>query len=123
MLLRTGAYTAESLVAAEARLNLELNQLNDTEAISDISMAEVIKDVVKLSELLKSASVTYNSAIPQEKDKIARVIVSELSVSKKTFNYVCRNGFRPLASRFLPSHDPTGNRTRIDALKRRCPNH
>ncbi len=120
-LLKTGAYTAEKLVIEENSLNLELSSLCEAEQASDISMQETVRDVVKLSELLKDVSIYYSNAKPEEKDKIIRVIFSELSLSENTFNYKCRNGFKALASRFVPSSDPTGNRTRIAGLRSRCP--
>ena len=53
-LLKSGAYTPEKLVAEEARLNAELVSLSNAEIVSDISMAETVRETVKLSELLKS---------------------------------------------------------------------
>ena len=122
-LLKSGAYTPELLVAEEAKLNVELNALNDAEAVSDISMAETVKEVVKLSELLKNVAVIYSNAEPSEQDKIIRVIFSELTLSENTLDYQCKKGFAALSSRFVPNCDPTENRTPINALKRRCPNH
>ncbi len=113
MLLRTGAYTPEALVAEEARLNLELVALSEADIISDVSMAETIKDVKKLSELVENAAIVYSLAEPHEKDKIVRVIFSELTLSGNTLQYKCKKGFTALQSRFLPNCDPTGNRTRI----------
>lgn len=108
MLLRTGAYTPELLVTEEAKLNLELNSLNEAEAISDISMAETAKDIIRLSELLENAAVVYDLAKPREKEKIIRVIFSELTLSENTLQYKCRKGFAALQSRFIPDHDPIG---------------
>ena len=122
MLLRTGAYTAESLVAAETQLNLELDLLKQSEDVSDIAMRETIKDVIKLSELVENAAVVYSLAKPHEKDRIIRVIFSELTLSGNTLDYKCKKGFSALQSRFIPNCDPTGNRTRIDGLKSRRPN-
>ena len=83
-LLRSGVYTPETLVAEEARLNHELATLNDAEMASDVSMCETIKEVVKLSELLKDAAIVYFAAEPHEKEKIIRVIFSELTLTENT---------------------------------------
>ena len=116
VLLRTGAYTPETLVAEEARLNVELNTLNEAEAVSDISMAETIKDVEKLSELLESASVVYSLAKPREQERFIRVIFSELTLTENTLEYKCRKGFASLQTRFTPSSDP--NDTELKTISR-----
>ncbi len=108
MLLKTGAYTPEKLVVDEATLNVELDALKQDEDTSDASMRETVRDVVKLSELLKNAAVVYSFATPQEKEKIVRVIFSELTLSENTLEFKCKKGFQALASRFIPNHDPTG---------------
>ena len=121
-LLKTGAYTPEKLVMEEARLNLELNTLNEAEAISDVSMAETVKEVVKLSELLKTVVPYYSIAKHEEKEQVIRTIFSELTLTENTLQYKCRKGFVALQNRFVASGDLTGNRTPIYAVKGRCPN-
>ena len=121
-LLKSGVYTPESLVAEEAQLNGELNALNSEEAVSDVSMAETVKDIRKLSELIKDGLPIYSFANPREKERIIRTIFSELSLTENTLQYKCKNGFEALQSRFIASGDPTGNRTPIYAVKGRCPN-
>ncbi len=76
-------------------------------------MAETIKDVVKLSELLANAAAIYDLAKPQEKEQIIRVIFSELTLTENTLQYKCKKGFVALQNRFIPNCDPTGNRTPI----------
>ena len=105
MLLKTGAYTPEKLVAEEATLNLELTSQCEAEVTSDVSMRETIKDVVKLSELLKDALPWYSIAKPEEKDLMIRVIFSELSISENSMRYKCKKGFQALSSRFIPYGD------------------
>ncbi|MEK7854585.1 MAG: hypothetical protein AAB288_00720 [Acidobacteriota bacterium] len=107
-LLRAGAYSPESIVAEETRLNIELDSLKQAEDISDVSMRETVSDVIKLSELLKNAVVYYDLANPQEKDQIIRAIFSELSLTEDTLEYKCTKGFAVLQSRFIDSCDPTG---------------
>ena len=74
---------------------------------------ETVNDVIKLSELLKNTLPYYSFANPNEKDKIIRVIFSELIVSDNTLQYKCKKGFQSLSSRFIAVGDPTGNRTPI----------
>ena len=71
-------------------------------------MHEVIKDLVKLSELLKDGYKWYDSADSREKEEIIRIIFSELFVSGNTLTYQCKNGFKPLQSRFNTVCDPIG---------------
>ena len=122
MLLKTGAYTPEKLVADEASLNHELTILCNAEIASDVSMRETVQEVVKLSELLRNALPYYFQAKPEEKEEIIRVIFSELSLSENTLQYKCRKGFQTLSSRFLADCDLTGNRTRIYTVKGCRPN-
>ena len=121
-LLKTGAYTHEKLVAEETGLNAELVALSEAEIVSDVSMQETVREVVKLSELLKNSMSYYSFANPQEKEQIIRVIFSELTLTENTLEYQCKNGFKALASRFVALGDPTGNRTPIPGLKSPCPN-
>lgn len=121
-LLQTGVYTPETFVAEDTRLNVELAALREEEEASDISMQETIKDVIKLSELLKNVAPVYSLASPQEKERIIRVIFSELILNGETLDYKCRKGFAALASRLFSVCDPTGNRTPIYAVKGRRPN-
>jgi hypothetical protein len=107
MLLKTGAYTPGRLTSDEMALTHELATLSDGERGSNISMAEAIQGAVKLSELLKSVKSYYDLANPQEKDRIVRVIFSELTLSENTFDYQCKNGFAALQNRFIALCDPT----------------
>lgn len=112
-LLQTGVYTPESLMAEVTKLDSELAMLNSAEAVSDSSMAETIKDAIKLSELLKNIAVIYDLANPSEKDRIIRTIFSELTLTQNTLGYKCKKGFEALAGRFTAICDPTGIRTPI----------
>ena len=109
-LLRTGAYTPETLAREEARLNFELDALKDSEDASDVAMRETVKDVVKLSELLENVAVIYHSATPEGKERIIRVIFSELSLSGNTLQYKVKKGFEPLTMRFFPNYEPIAPR-------------
>jgi site-specific DNA recombinase len=106
-LLKTGIYTPETYLEEESRLNIELASLQNAEQTSDVAMHEVIKDLVKLSELLKDGYAYYSFADSREKEQIIRVIFSELSVSGDKLKYKCKNGFQALESRFVAVGDPT----------------
>ncbi len=109
-LLKTGAYTPEKLVSEETNLNIELTVLCETEMTSDASMRETIKEVVKLSELIKNLLPHYSFAKPEQKDRMIRIIFSELTLSENTLQYKCKKGFEALSSRFIASCDPSGQR-------------
>jgi site-specific DNA recombinase len=122
-LLKTGAYTPEGIAAEETRLNFELSSLQTAGQASDVAIRETVKDVVKLSELLKNVAIYYQIAKPDEKDAIIKEIFSELTLDGKALDYQCKKGFEPLSSRFAPMSSPRGNRTPIYAVKGRRPNH
>jgi site-specific DNA recombinase len=121
-LLKTGAYTPEALVEEETKLNDELTLLQVEEQASDVAMHETMKDIQKLSELLKNLIPYYDFANPHEKEKIIRIIFSELYVSRNSLNYKCKKGFECFEKRLFAMGDPTGNRTPINGLKSRRPN-
>ena len=81
------------------------------EQASDASIHEIIKDVIKLSELLKDVAVLYSSGNSVEKEKIVRMIFSELSISGNTLKYKCKNSFQALESRFVALGAPCRTRT------------
>ena len=107
-LIKSGAYTPEEFANENAQLNAEIAALRTKEDTSDVAMEDVVKDVVKLSELLKHARIQYNFANSEEKDAITRLIFSEFLISQNTFNYKCRKGFVPLQNRLLPDCDQLG---------------
>ena len=116
-LLKTGVYSPEALMEEEEKLNIELVVLQNQEQSSDMAMHETMKDIFKLSELLKNIVPYYKFADPREKEKIIRIIFSELHISQNTFNYKCKKGFECFENRFYALGDPTGNRTRISRMK------
>jgi site-specific DNA recombinase len=121
-LLKTGAYSPEAFLEEENNLNAQLIAIQNEEQASDISMHATIKDILKLSELLKNAYLYFSLATSTEKEQIMSVIFSELSLSGNTLKYKCKNGFAALESRFTSSHDPTGSRTPLSTLRRSRPN-
>lgn len=107
-LLKARAYTPEQIVAKEDQLNRELKDLQSKEQTSDEAMRETVKDVTKLSELLKQGSIYYSLAHPREKDRIIRTIFSELTINGETLQFKCKNGFKTLEKRLAPNCDPMG---------------
>ena len=120
-LLKTGAYSPEDYIAEETKLANELADLQQSEQLSDFVMHEVIKDIVKLSELLKDAYVVYQKADHREKEEIMKIIFSELKLSENNLTYQCTKGFEPLKNRFVPMGDPTENRTPVPGMRILCP--
>jgi site-specific DNA recombinase len=121
-LLKAGVYTPENYVLEEAKLNSELLELQNKEQCSDAAMHETMKDVQKLSELVKNVAPYYRFAKPHEKEQIVRVIFSELSLGDSSLKFKCKKGFECFENRLLAVCDPTGNRTPINGLKSRRPN-
>ena len=106
-LLKTGVYSPEAYLEEENILNSQLIRLQESETISDQSMHETVKEVVKLSELLKTISLQYSFADCYEKEEIIKLIFSELYISDKTLKYKCKNGFKVFENRLVPLGDPT----------------
>lgn len=121
-LLKTGVYTPEGLIEEEEKLNDELSELQNAEQASDVAMHETMKEVQKLSELIKNVAVYYQFAKPHEKEQIVRVIFSELYISQDTLQFKVKKGFEAFENRFLAVCDLTGNRTPISSVKGTCPN-
>ena len=121
-LLKTGVYTPEAMVAEDTKLNFELSAIQEEEKVSDVAMRETVKQVVKLSELIKNLYLLYENATPHEKEAIIKELFSELTINGEVLEYQCQKGFQPLANRFVVSSDPTENRTLILSLRRIRPN-
>ncbi|MBK7764491.1 MAG: recombinase family protein [Bacteroidetes bacterium] len=107
-LLQTGVYTPESYVSEEQKLQNEISDLQTKEQISDEAMKEMVKDIRKLSELLKTLSLQDFTAIPSEKEQIARTIFSELLIQDNTLIYKCNSAFKCFEKRLAPVGDLKG---------------
>lgn len=105
-LLRTGAYSPEEYHTEEERLNSELYKLNEREQTSDEAMHETMKDIKKLSELLKDITQLYDFANPHEKEDITKCIFSELHIFNNTLKYKVQTGLECLVHRFDALCDP-----------------
>ena len=121
-LLKDSVYNGQEYLAEETKIAVELEKLRKEEEASDVSMQEVVSDVVFLSELLEDAYLYYTLANPTEKQQIITKVFSELTLFGNTFDYKCRNGFKIFETKKKLIGDSTGNRTPITALRRRCPN-
>ncbi len=98
-LLKTQAYSTEEYLVEESRINKALGELHAHEESLDVSMHEVIKDVVLLSEMLINAGVYYFLANPSEKAEIIKKVFSEITISGNTLKYKARNGFKVLETK------------------------
>ncbi len=105
-LLKTGVYSPEDLHEEEIKLTDQLIRLQNEKQVSDLEIRENMKDVIKLSELIKNLIPYYNFANPLEIDQIIRIIFSELTLSQNTLNYKCKKGFSCFENRFLAVCDP-----------------
>jgi site-specific DNA recombinase len=106
-LLKSGAYTPESLVEEERNLNHQLEVLQEEERVSDVSMRETMKELIKLSELLKVVHLCYETANPSQKERIARKIFSELYLDENGLGYKVKKEFKPFETRFIHSSELT----------------
>ena len=116
-LLQSGVYTPETFIVEEQKLEADLKQLKTDEEVSDEAMREMVKDVVTLSELLKNVVPVYDFANPHEKEKIVKVIFSELYISQDVLKYKVKKGFETFDDRISAICDPTENRTPISRMR------
>lgn len=112
-LLKNSVYTGEDYLKEESEICNKLEILRKQEEFSDISMQEVVQDIVFLSELLEDVYLYYIWANPTEKQQIITKVFSELTLSGETLDYKCRNGFKVFEKKKKFLCDPTGNRTRL----------
>ena len=116
-LLQTGAYTAPDYMEESKVLEDELLSLQTEEQISDEAMSATVKDILKLSELVKNISFYWEHLENNEKETITRLIFSELYVMDNVVSFQCSQGFKAFETRLLSFCDPTGNRTPISRMK------
>jgi site-specific DNA recombinase len=108
-LLKNGVYTGQDYLNEESVIAKKLENLREREKSNNVSMQEVVKDVVFLSELLEDAYLYYTLANPTEKQQIITKVFSELLLSGETLNYKCRNGFKVFENKksLLCDHNAT----------------
>jgi len=98
-LLKTGAYSPEELIEEENKLDGQLEKVQNQESISDRAISEVVKDLLKLSELLENGSIYWDYANTEEREQIAKIIFSELFVSENSVDFKLKTGFKPFETR------------------------
>ena len=99
-LLKSGIYTPEGLAEEESQLQSKLTAFQLEEQVSDEAMRETMKDIWKLSELIKHLIPKYVFADSYDKEKIIRNIFSELYVSGNTLTYNLQKGYECFQNRF-----------------------
>lgn len=80
-----------------------------SEQTSEEAMMETIKDVIKVSELLKRVALYWDFATTYEKDSILRTIFSELTISETKLTCKVNLEFKPFEQRIL--HNGAQERT------------
>ena len=100
-LLKVGTFTPEGLKAEEERLEDAIAALMQQEQVSEEAMRETMKDVYKISELLKNVTAYWDFADLYEKEEIAKIIFSELTIFDKELKYKLNLGFKPFEDRFV----------------------
>ena len=105
-LLKSGVYTPESYVAEEQRLLSDQSTPQQEDCISQAALRETIKDVTRLSELLKHLVLYYEEANSPEKEAIMRCLFSELTMDENSFAHSLKNEFRALKKGCVVSGAP-----------------
>ena len=82
-------------------------------------MRELAQDVVTLSELIRNVIPIYDIANPHQKERIVRVIFSELFISRNTMEYKVKKGFEPFTDRISALDDPIAWLSELET-KREC---
>jgi len=111
-LLKTGVYTPEAFIEAEAKLSAEIESLL-AKQVSEASALEVLQDTKKLSELLNEVAIYYPFANNEEKQQILSKVFSELFISENRLQYKARKGLVPFELPYILTCAPS---TRISEL-------
>lgn len=122
-ILKSGVYSLESYADEERKIDHELRTLDARDAQDDASLADVVRDTVELSELLKSLTVLYEKATPHEKEEIIAEVFSELTFDGETLQCSYQTDLQVLESRFVALGAPGGIRTPNDGSEDRCDIH
>ena len=105
-LLKTGVFSAESLVEERRKLEQELDQLAEDDSASESAMRETMVDIEKFSELAKHTLLLYDLADQAEKERIIRSLFSELFLADKTLSFKVKNGLDSFFDPKLAICDP-----------------
>ena len=120
---RARNFTPQDYMNEEIRLEKKLDEVKQKEINADISLQQVIKDLVTLSEILRDMYLYYKLANATEKQQIITKVFSEIRFSQDTLGYQCRNGFKVLEDRSFVFGDPGRNRTCIATSAKLRPIH
>lgn len=104
-LLKAGVYAPQSIVEEEENINQELNKIEEAKSSPEASLHETVEEVIELSERLKNLYFYYEKANSHNKEKIIKIIFSELTVFENELKYKGKNGFQALENRFVPLGD------------------
>ncbi len=98
-LLQSGVYDPASLANERARLETEIDELHHESELSEQSMRDLVKDVVKVSELLNSVVVLIKMATPEEMERIVKILSVELLLDQNTAVFSPQIGLAPIIAR------------------------
>ena len=110
-LLKSGMYSPHTYIEEEKKLLDELMTVQEKVLVTEEALHETVADVIKLSELLKKLSLYYKAGDSSEKEKIIRILFSELTMSDKTFICSLKREYRALKKDSVVFCPPTRNRT------------
>ena len=117
ILLKTGAYSPEDYLNEESSLKERISSINEKIENSQVSIINILEDVVKLSELLKELDMYNWLANSTEKLAIITAIFSELKLKGETLNFQCKKGFQLLANHSLLLGAPNTRLSELFAYK------
>ncbi|HZY38142.1 MAG TPA: recombinase family protein [Mucilaginibacter sp.] len=100
-LLKTVVYSPEALLEEKEKLTDQLLQIQNEESSVGAPVKENIRNIVNLSELLKTLHLLYENAEPHEKEPIIKMVFSELRLFQNDLIYQCEKGFKALKGRFV----------------------
>jgi DNA invertase Pin-like site-specific DNA recombinase len=106
-LLQTGVFTPEALTDERMALEAKLAELDAKNAVSETAMRDLAEQVVKVSELLKSVVLLYETANSAEKELLAKTLVSELLLDQNTVIFRPQIGFEPIFERKVLLCEPS----------------
>lgn len=100
-LLNSGLYDPKSIQVERAKLEGKLDELIQSEAISEEAARDLVKDVQRISELLKGLIALYERGSSNEKERIVKILFRELLIDQNTAKLSPRLGLDSLFRRNL----------------------
>ena len=111
-LMRSSGWTPQYIASEERRLGALLDGVHEEIRIYGESAGEMLKYVIKFSELVKNASLYFKLALDSERQEIATAIFTELIFKdRQLVSYKAKDGFASLLSlkQAVDSDDQTPN--------------